>query len=225
MESQLKCHLFRATSLTPVLDCSICLASFVALVKSWCCHLAGLLVCLWLISSPSTSTETLGDLPKATQLGEAMGAQVFVIPKDPSRSHSWTRAAGGVLTISLESLHLVTACIQSSGFFKRSPSPNLLPLPSQVFYLDVEMEMGPSLPLLPSPHPPAQPRGSGPSPPSTGASVSSWEVILTPRPTRCWGHSGDRLLPGDGRCLTFRVTCGLSFLPKGGPQKKSPCSL
>lgn len=46
-----------------------------------------------------------------------------------------------------------------------------------------------------------------------------------PRPARCWGHSGDRLLPGDGRCLTFRVTCGLSFLPKGGPQKKSPLSL
>lgn len=128
-------------------------------------------------------------------------------------------------TISLESLHLVTACIQSSSFFKRSRSPNLLPLSSQVFYLDVEMEMGPSLPLLPSPRPPAQPRGSGSSPLSIGPSFSSWEVTSTPRPARCWGHSGDRLLPGDGSCLTFRVTCDLSFLPKGGPQKKPPHSL
>lgn len=72
MESQFKCHLFRATSRTPVLDYSICLASFVALVKSWCCRLAGLLVCVLLISSPSTNTEKLGDLPKATQLEEAM---------------------------------------------------------------------------------------------------------------------------------------------------------
>lgn len=72
--SLFKCHLLSETSLTPaILYYSTCSISCMALVKSWCCHLTSLLVCLLFISSPRTrtiSTENLVVLFKAIQLGE-----------------------------------------------------------------------------------------------------------------------------------------------------------
>lgn len=133
------------------------------------------------------------------------------------------------LRITLPSLPVFMVDRESCSFLKHSLSWKLPPLSHQVFCPDAEAEIvfnvqDPSLPLFPSPHPPAQPPGGQELDPCSQALLS---------PVRRWFARPGLLGAGATQMLGWqdpprrqelsqihRVTYDLSSLPVGDTLKK-----